>query len=125
MPLWKTALVIDDEASVAEYVSRILVKMKMQPTMCFRIEDAFPILGIVCPDIVITDIFMNGMGGIEGIRRLKELCPQSPIIAMSGGWGGLDGTTAIRAATKIGADFGLAKPFKRCQLEGVVSRALR
>lgn len=60
---------------------------------------------------VITDIFMEGMGGIEGIRQLKRLDPFIPVMAVSGGWDEFDGEKTVEAARAVGADTGLAKPF--------------
>ena len=54
-----------------------------------------------------TDIFMEGMGGIAGIKILKEKFPKLPVVAISGGWAELDPDDAIAAARKIGADAGV------------------
>ena len=53
---------------------------------------------------------MAGMGGIEGIKVLKEKFAKLPVIAISGGWADLDLDAAIEAAQKIGADAGVRKP---------------
>jgi len=63
------------------------------------------------PDVVITDLVMPGMEGIETIQVMHKLHPDLPIIAISGGGRlGPDGYLAI--AAQIGAKRTFAKPFR-------------
>lgn len=107
----KTVAVVDDDKMITDLVARLLMRRSIQPIVCFRAEDALDVIAQRAPDGVVTDIFMEGMGGIEAIRRIREIEPQIKIIAISGGWGGSDKTRALRAAIRIGADAALAKPF--------------
>ncbi|MEQ8665114.1 MAG: response regulator [Rhodospirillales bacterium] len=66
---------------------------------------------------VIADIFMSGMGGIEGIRQLKRLDPFIPVMAVSGGWDEITGERTVEAAQAVGADAALAKPFSEDSFE--------
>ena len=61
--------------------------------------------------LFMADIFMPGMGGIEGIKKIREMSPAATIIAMSGGWGGMSAKNSLTVAQKIGADTRLEKPF--------------
>lgn len=118
----KTALVVDDDTAIAEYIARILKQIGYEPTTCSAIEEALELMPLTTADIVVTDIFMRGMGGIEGIRKIRDTYPQTKILAMSGGWGGSDVNGAINAAQKIGADTGIAKPFSKSEfIEAVES----
>jgi len=62
------------------------------------------------PDIVLVDIMMPKLGGIETIRQMRRERPGAKVIAMSGGArpGGLDLATAAR---EVGAVAALEKPF--------------
>ncbi len=62
------------------------------------------------PDIVVTDIFMPALDGIELICVLRESHPDLKIVAMSGGGGFLDSKSAVSLAAKLGADVVMQKP---------------
>jgi len=75
-----------------------------------------------CPDLLITDLVMAGMEGIETIREIRRRKHQMPIIAMSGN------AIYLNNSTRLGADTALLKPFTKKQLlaavEGVLAGAL-
>ena len=85
-------------------------------------EDALKELDEMSVDLVITDIFMPGIGGIEGITMLKIQAPEMPVIAMSGGWDTLSPDESVNAAVKIGARGGLAKPIKPKELKSLLDK---
>ena len=60
--------------------------------------------------VIIMDIFMPGMGGIEAIQKIRARNSNSFIIAVSAGMGSMPSEDAIRAAVKIGANTGFTKP---------------
>jgi CheY-like chemotaxis protein len=70
--------------------------------------------------IVIMDIFMPGMGGIQAIQKIRESAPGTTIFAVSAGMGNMPGEDAIRAAVKIGANGGFTKPLDIDALMGAV-----
>ena len=74
-------------------------------------------------DVVITDIIMPHIEGIETIHTLKQEYPDVKIIAISGG-GEIDKKTLLTWAAKIGAQGVLAKPFKSKEIVDAVRRAL-
>ena len=78
-------------------------------------EDAETVLQHIAwdrPDAVLIDVFMPGLGGIEGIQRIRSVKPQLPIIAISAGFQEtMSSGDALKAASKIGADGVLCKPF--------------
>jgi CheY-like chemotaxis protein len=63
------------------------------------------------PDLVITDLVMPDMEGIETIQALRRKHPKLPIIAISGG-GRVDPENYLSIAGQIGANRTFAKPFR-------------
>lgn len=72
-------------------------------------------------DVVITDIVMPEMEGIEMIRVLKQVSPRVPVIAISGG-AQIEPLYHLRVAAQLGADETLAKPVQPKALVEAVSR---
>ena len=61
-------------------------------------------------DLIVTDLIMPGMEGVETIRELKKMNPRVPIIAISGGGRGSP-AGYLQIAQSFGADKIYAKPF--------------
>lgn len=71
-------------------------------------------------NLVITDIIMPDMEGIETIRKLVKMKPGLPIIAVTAS----TDSPYLQMALKFGAVCGLFKPFKQAELLNVVEKAL-
>jgi CheY-like chemotaxis protein len=65
-------------------------------------------------DVVVTDMYMPGVDGMDVIMRLRSEIPDARFIAISGG-GFVDSAHALEAARSAGAVRTLAKPFTREQ----------
>jgi len=79
-------------------------------------------------DVVIVDIFMPGMDGLETIRLFNKHAPSVPVIAISGFMFRNSATPApdFRSmATKLGATYSLHKPFRARELMHAVSACLK
>ena len=75
-------------------------------------------------DLVITDLLMPEMEGIETIIELKRRAPRLPIIAMSGGGKG-PAEDYLKIAKKLGVTATLAKPFSATELTLAIESALQ
>lgn len=73
------------------------------------------------PDLVLTDIVMPEMEGLEMIREIRKNHPQTPIIAMTAA----QDTVYLKIAQRLGATSGLAKPFTREALLAQIHRVLQ
>ncbi len=71
-------------------------------------------------DLVITDLQMPNMHGLELISVLRDLSPRPAIIAISG-----TGEAQLDIASAVGADETLSKPISHNELQVTVRRALR
>ncbi len=75
------------------------------------------------PDLVLIDILMPEMEGIETIREIRASNDNAKIVAMSGG-GGIRSEDLLRMASSLGADMTLAKPFTAEELLDTLKMAL-
>ncbi len=120
----KHLLVIDDSSTIRSLISGILSKNGYQTLEAATVEVVFEDMNRMHFDLAIIDIFMPGMGGIEGIARIKKNWPDIKIIAISAGYEGMDKKKTLKAAALQGADRVLAKPFSEEELTGVIGELL-
>jgi len=74
-------------------------------------------------DIIVTDIIMPEMDGIQTILELQILLPQARVIAISGGSARLEKAQGLETAARLGAVAVLEKPFEVDALLAAISRA--
>jgi len=114
--------VIDDEAGLRRVIARALQDAGHAVSVHEHGRHAIDRIEQERPDLLITDIFMPEMEGLETIRRARQLRPQMPVIAMSGYSDEQGDYLAI--AEKFGADATLRKPFSLAELVQLVARLL-
>jgi DNA-binding NtrC family response regulator len=112
-----TILLIDDDRAVREMLANLLSEEHECHT-ADRAEQAVELLEFQEYDLVITDISMPGLGGLEVLRRVKQR-HAIPVIIISG-----RADEYQDAALNMGAFAVLAKPFPLTALEESVSRAV-
>jgi diguanylate cyclase (GGDEF)-like protein len=112
-------LVIDDEPAITELLCNLL-KENYKCTSAKSAEEAFSVLGRERVNLVLSDINMNGMSGIELIPRVLVASPDTVVMIISG-----EQTveTAIDAM-RVGAFDYITKPFDLEHVEFAVYRAL-
>ncbi len=120
----RNILVVEDDKSTVEIISRALSSKDWRVTMSLSMEEGLLGFDEMPYDLVVADIFMAGMGGIEGIKRMRELRPDVNILATSAGYSEMSPDAALKAAEKIGADAVLPKPFTLDDLRDAVARLL-
>ena len=116
-----SVLVIDDDEVFVDLVGRVLMKSGYGVAGAPSVENALSGIGRTDYDLIIIDIFMKGMGGIEGIKRIREMRPAAKIIATSAGFDEMPPDQALDAARKIGANAILPKPFHFKDFESIVA----
>jgi len=120
----RKVLIIDDDKVILDLVSRVLSKNGYQAVVSPSVEDGLEQFGHVTYDLVMIDLFMEGVGGIEGIRLIREQREDVKIIAISAGYDDMDSADALAAAKKIGADAVLPKPLEFNELPGLIEEIL-
>lgn len=99
-------LIVDDETSIVESIKGIILDEGYQPLCADSGEAALQIIEKEQVDLVLMDVWMPGIDGIETLKRIKEQNPDLPVIMISG-HGTID--TAVQA-TKMGAYDFIEKP---------------
>ncbi len=113
-------LVVDDEECIRVGCSQILGKMGAQVRTVPNAEAALAAVRERCPDLIILDLKMPGMGGMEFLAHAQEVCPDSVVVVITG-YATLE--SAVEAMKKGAYDF-LPKPFTPDELKLVVGRGL-
>ena len=120
----KNILIIDDSSTIRSLVGDMLSKNGYQTLEAETVEIVFEDMNRMHFDLAVIDIFMPGMGGIEGIVRIKKNWPEIKIIAISAGFEDMDKEKTLKAASLQGADRVLPKPFSEEELTGVIGGLL-
>ena len=126
-------LIIDDEPDVRDAVKRVLDRAGYSVRTAATAMDALAELERIPADIVITDIIMPKVNGVQAIESIRKSFPSVRIIAISGG--GNFGITAyqptaitttayLASAEKAGAHLVLTKPFESTDLIRAVEKVL-
>jgi len=112
-------LVVDDEAVVREGVRRILEGDRYSVETCVSGRAALDLMQERDFNMVITDLKMPGMGGLDVLKTIKILQPEIPVIIITG-YSTVD--TAVDAMKNGAVDY-VAKPFTPDQLIEKVGKA--
>lgn len=77
-------LVVDDESEVLELLSRFLAGKRYRVQVARSGEEALQFLERQRADLVLLDIYMPGLGGLETLRKIRTLKPAPPVVVISG-----------------------------------------
>lgn len=116
----KTILIVDDEESICQSLGGILADDGYEIMTAASGEEALKIVGEEPPSLVLLDIWLPGIDGIETLKIIKSEHPETRVVMMSG-----HGTieTAVKA-TKLGAFDFIEKPLSLDKVLLVVNHAL-
>ena len=112
-------LIVDDE----DVVRDVLYDLFSEEHMCHAAataEQALAFLGEQSYDVVLTDISMPGLSGLELLGRLRQEQPDTPVIVVTG----IGDRTHAEGLTRLGAFDYILKPFSLEAVEQSVARAL-
>ena len=116
-------LIIEDEPQLRHMVEQLLTRAGHEVHSACDGRSGMDLYHEQLPDLVITDILMPEVDGLEIIRSLRREFPQVKIIAMSGG-GETGKLQYLPEAREFGADIALSKPFDPAVLTAEVERLL-
>jgi DNA-binding NtrC family response regulator len=113
-----TLLLVDDDRAILQILYDLLSGAYECHT-ADRAEQALEYLEVETYDVVITDISMPGLSGVEILRRVKERMPATPVIIISGMVRGMKDDLIAAGAFAF-----LSKPFQLEEIEDTVVRAI-
>ncbi|MCF8059563.1 MAG: response regulator [Bacteriovoracaceae bacterium] len=121
----KKILVVDDDKDIGEIISEFLSEYDV--TYIGEAKEAIKILETVTFDLVITDLLMPDINGIELTEHIFNNYPKTRVLACSGGGssGKLVAGMALDQALQEGADNAIMKPFTEEELKAKVSNLLK
>ena len=89
--------VIDDEMSIADSLAEILNESGYDARALYSGRAAITLAKHICPDIVVSDVVMPSLNGVETALAIKEICPTTRIVLFSGQAGTADILSQARA----------------------------
>ncbi len=113
-------LIVEDEHLISLSLKKNLSQEGYEISIAESGEDALKIIDEQLPDLVLLDIMLPGINGIEVLKRVKSLDDEIPVIMMTASG---EVETAV-TAMKMGAYDYVTKPFKLEVIRKVVSKAL-
>src|SRR2546423_15218602 len=114
-------LLIDDEVDVQYSFQRIFDSPEIELTTASSGEEGLKLVSKLKPDLIIMDVRMGGITGMETLRRIRQIDPKLLVILMTA-----YGTTQTAIeAMKLGAYDYLLKPFEVPKLKELVANALK
>jgi CheY-like chemotaxis protein len=113
-------LVVDDEEMVRDLLARFLSERGYLPSPAADGAQALELFRSQPFDLVLSDVRMPGLSGLQLLQAVKEVNPRVPVVLISG-FGEVE---TVVEALKAGAENFLAKPLKLEMLEKVVEQSL-
>jgi len=113
-------LIVDDDRSNLESLERVFRREKFDVLTAEGGKEALDAVRKQRVNVVLTDLMMPGLNGVDLLKSVKALSPESEVILMTA-YGTIE--TAVEAMKEGAYDF-VTKPFKRIEIVKGVRRAL-
>jgi two-component system KDP operon response regulator KdpE len=114
-------LLVDDESAIRRALRPPLTELGFQVVDVSRGEEALQMLRAGGFDVVLLDVNMPGIGGIETLRRIRALSPRLPVLMLTV----RDAEEEKVEALELGADDYVTKPFSTRELIARIRTAVR
>ena len=114
-------LLVDDESAIRRALLPPLLELGFQVVEASRGEEALQMLRTGAFDVILLDVNMPGIGGIETLRRMRALAPRMPILMLTV----RDAEEEKVVALELGADDYVTKPFSTRELIARIRTAIR
>jgi DNA-binding response OmpR family regulator len=110
-------LIVDDEEKICQLLAQYFSLKGYEVRALQRGEEALVLASVFHPDVVLLDLLMPGMDGVETLKALKRLNPTPQVLMLSVA----DHEEVVRGALDLGADFYICKPLNLPKLEHLVN----
>lgn len=117
----KSILIVDDEESIRQSLEGILEDEGFQTSFAATGEECLSLIQIEVPDLILLDIWMPGIDGLETLKKIKQIRPNQVVVMMSG-HGSIE--TAVKA-TRLGAFDFIEKPLSLEKLLLSIQNAMK
>jgi len=114
-------LIVDDDSSIRQMLNAVLMDDGFEVEQADDGQVAVDVIGKQFYDLILMDIRMSRMGGIEALKHIKKISPGIPVIIMTA----YASIETAKEALKSGAFDYLTKPLDIDELKIIVKRALR
>lgn len=115
-------LIVDDEMDVREFAANFFRKRKIEVIVASSGEEALEIVAENAPDLILLDIKMEGIDGIETLSRMKKINKDLKVIMVTGRKPEDNGV--FEECKTIGACGYIHKPLELDELQQVVMTEL-
>lgn len=116
-----SVMIVDDEPAIRRLLRTSLVSQSWRVTEARTGEVALSMVAEAMPDIVVLDLGLPDIDGVEVLRRLRSVHPTLPVVILSV----RDDERGKVAALEAGADDYVTKPFSMAELVARMRNALR
>ena len=114
-------LIVDDEPAIRRALRPPMAELGFQVSEASRGEEALQLLRTGTYDVVLLDVNMPGIGGVETLRRIRQFAPRMPILMLTVRDQEEDKVEALES----GADDYVTKPFSTRELIARIRSAVR
>ena len=109
-------LIVDDEIDIREFAKSFFRKRSIEVTTASGGRQALEIVARENPDLILLDVRMEEMTGIEVLRELRKFSPQTKVVMVSG----VEDQETIKEAKALGVIGYIHKPLILEELEKIV-----
>lgn len=114
-------LIVDDEADIREFAKRFFTKRGIDVTTAAGGREALEIIGRERPDLVLLDVRMEEMTGVEVLKELRDKQDETKVVMVSG----VNDEEIVSAAKSLGVRGFVHKPLVLEELEKIVLSELK
>ncbi|HOW87270.1 MAG TPA: response regulator [Candidatus Omnitrophota bacterium] len=111
--MMKKLLIVDDEVEICEFLKSFFEDRDYRVAVAHDGVMAFEQVGIFKPDVVLLDIQMPGLDGLQALKKIKEKYPKMKVIMVTA----VETQEKIEEAMRLGADNYITKPLSLEYLE--------
>lgn len=114
-------LVVDDEEQVRELAVHVLTRAGYSVVSAASAAEALEVVAAESIDLVVSDVVMPGLTGIDLLTELRRQKPGLPVVLMTGGSSEPERTAK---AIELGASAVVSKPYTHAELTNAIAEAL-